>query len=151
MPEFRQYPEALSLRPTDAFLIERVNSGTMYIEASNMNFASYGGYDIAMGFQGTLPTSTALFVFNSVRPFSLPIGLVGTEVSFQHNPSSTVTFQILKNLTTIGTISVNSSGGVTISFAAEISFVAGDELKVDTPSDLYGATSLSITFKGLRA
>ena len=66
MPVFRQYPEALSLRPTDAFLIERVNSGTMYIEASNMNFASYGGYDIAMGFQGTLPTSTALFVFNSV-------------------------------------------------------------------------------------
>lgn len=29
---FRQYPQALSIQPTDAFVIDRIGEGTMYIE-----------------------------------------------------------------------------------------------------------------------
>lgn len=34
MPVIRDYPQATSLEPTDAFVIDREGVGTMYVEAS---------------------------------------------------------------------------------------------------------------------
>ena len=78
MPEFRQYPQAVSLRSTDAFLIDRVNAGTMYIEAQDMAFgAGFDGYDIyAWSINLVEP-----IVFNSVRAFTLPINFDGSKFS----------------------------------------------------------------------
>jgi|CryBogDrversion2_1035201.scaffolds.fasta_scaffold42959_2 hypothetical protein len=36
MPTFRQYPQASSIQPTDAFVIDRVGQGTMYITDNNL-------------------------------------------------------------------------------------------------------------------
>lgn len=43
MPEIRQYPEALTLLPTDAFVIDRLKVGTMYINAGAEETAALGG------------------------------------------------------------------------------------------------------------
>lgn len=40
MPRIRDYPEAGSLLPTDAFVIDREGAGTEFIEAQNMGFGS---------------------------------------------------------------------------------------------------------------
>lgn len=35
MPQFRQYPQANNLQPTDAFVIDREGVGTLYIEGGD--------------------------------------------------------------------------------------------------------------------
>lgn len=51
MPRIRDYPEAGSLNPTDAFVIDREGMGTMFIDAQNM------GQSVAVSDEGTLLTS----------------------------------------------------------------------------------------------
>lgn len=63
MPLFRSYPEATSLEPTDAFVIDRIGVGTMYIEDLNLDASvtralvyviDGGGSALATGIAGQL-------------------------------------------------------------------------------------------------
>ena len=52
MPTFRQYPEALSVQTTDAFIIDRIGVGSMYVKAQEL------GNKIAIYNSGALLTDS---------------------------------------------------------------------------------------------
>lgn len=149
MPQFRDYPEATSILPGDAFLIDRPGVGTMYILESATNFSTI--YDIAMGFPETIPPNVVILAFNVVRPIYLPAGLTGSEFSLQTAPSSDFVLTLLQNGNTIGTVDFPASSLVgTPTFAAKVTFAAGDEIRIQTPSSTYGALGFSCTLAATR-
>ena len=149
MPQFRDYPEATGILPGDAFLIDRPGVGTMYILESATNFSTV--YDIAMGFPESLPPNVVLLVFNAVRGFLLPAGLTGSEFSLQTAPSSPVAFGIYQNGVQIGSVDFDTGATTGVaSFASDVNFIAGQELRIVSPASLYGASGLSLTFKSTR-
>lgn len=151
MPQFRQYPQANSLVSTDAFLIDRIGVGTMYIEAQNMPFASNPAYDIAMNVEGDIPTSVPLFVFNAVRTYLIDTNALGSKFTVQTSPSSSFALTIKHNSSSIGTITFASNATTGTATMTNTSFVSGDELIVYTPSDVHGAQTLAITFAGSKS
>ena len=149
MPEFRQYPQAVSLNPTDAFLIERVNIGTMYIEAQDMEFsAGYDGYDIfAQSDETFFP-----LVFNAVRPFTLPINFYGSKFSMITFPFEPFVLDVYQNASLIGTITINTTS-IVANIPDECTFNIGDQLKLlmsDGGVWLHGGSVFSMTLKGTR-
>ncbi len=62
MPRFRDYPEATSIDPTDAFVLDRIGVGTMYVEGLGTGTASRcityvidgGGSELTTGVAGDL-------------------------------------------------------------------------------------------------
>ena len=149
MPQFRDYPQVKSLEPTDLFLLDREGVGTEGIEAQY--FLSEAIYDIAMGYYDAPPTSDTIFTFNVVRTFSLPQNLTGSMFSFEVAPSADTVLKLTNNGSLIGTIDWAAGGKLgTATFASTVTFSAGDQLRVVTPSTLNGATSLAMTFAGTR-
>ena len=148
MPQFRQYPQANSLVSTDAFLIDRIGVGTMYIQAGNMPFASNPAYDIAMNFEGALPVNAPIFVFNAVRGYSIPLNASGSKFTVQTAPTANVALTVNHNNSAVGSITFSANSTTGTASMTATSFVAGDELIIYTPSDVHGAQSLAITFAG---
>lgn len=146
MQQFRQYPQANSLQTTDAFLIERTGVGTMFIEASDAGIGA-GPYNIAMGVDGAIPTSTKLFVVNAVDYFYIPQNFVGSVFTVQNPPDDTIVFNITVLGSVRGTITFDSSGVGVGASDGDIEFVPGMQLVVVTPDDVSGATGPSLTFK----
>lgn len=150
MPEFRQYPQATSLNPTDAFLIERTNIGTMYIEAQDMEFGAgldrYDGYDIFAWSNNLAEPIT----FNAVRAFTLPINFAGSKFSMNVFPVNEVIWDVYQNDSLIGTISIGTSS-IVPSISNECTFNIGDKLKlVNTIGSNFGGDNFSMTLKGTR-
>jgi hypothetical protein len=142
--QIRGYPQATSVLATDAFLIDRLGIGTMFVEAGVFITSIY---DVAMCFPGPPPASSTVFVFTAVRPITLPEAMVGSEFSLQDAPTSALSFGIQKNGTAIGSVSFSNGSVIgTPALAAPASFVAGDELRVTTPASTFGASDLSMTF-----
>lgn len=124
---------------------------TIYSAQVNANFQYVAIYDIAMGYNGTPPASTTLFLFPVVRTFTLPAGLSGSLFLFATAPSSSTVFTIQQNGATIGTITwAASSTSGTPSFTNPITFSPGDQLTILTPSSLNSAANLGMTFSGSR-
>ena len=93
-------------------------------------------WDIA-GFTLTLPTNAAVLQrFLVARAFSLPINLTGSRGRHEVTPTgATVNYPIKKNGASIGTIDyTNASNVATFTFAAGVSFVAGDVLTIEAPA-----------------
>lgn len=155
MGQVRSYPQATSIEDTDAFLIDRIGVGSMFIEAQDF----LGGdaptplYDIAMGFTGTPAADIPLLVFNAVRSYWLPTDLPDSEFSFQTAPTDIVQFFIFRDDDQIGYIQfdADSKEGFVVhgdgsSFPDNQQFIAGQELKIVTPDNLFGAETLAMTF-----
>ena len=148
MPEFRQYPQAVSLRSTDAFLIDRVNAGTMYIEAQDMEFgAGFDGYDI-------FACTTNQFypiAFNAVRPFTLPINFSGSKFSIETPPFEAFILDVYQNASLIGTISINTTS-IVANIPDACTFNIGDTLRLLSQTGTYmnGGSVFSMTLKGTR-
>jgi len=124
---------------------------TIYSAQVNANFQYVAIYDIAMGYTGTPPASTTLFTFNVVRPFTLPVALQGSIFTFGTAPSATTVLTINQNGTQIGTITWTASGTYgTASFSTQITFSAGDQITIVTPSTLNSASNLALTLSGNR-
>ena len=146
MPEFRQYPKAVSLNPTDAFLIERVNIGTMYIEAQDMEFgAGYDGYDI-YAWSDKLEEA---ITFNAVRAFTLPINFYGSKFSMEVYPTQEVILNVYQNASLIGNISIGTTA-VTANIPDASTFNIGDKLKLIISGTRHGSSHFSMTLKGTR-
>lgn len=103
-------------------------------------------------FSGTPDTNATIwtfivpFVVDFENEFAGSYGHCGT------NPSSTTAFDVQRNGSSIGTVSV-STGGVftfTTTGGAE-SFTAGQRISVVTPANLNGMANISMTFFGARA
>lgn len=63
MPEIRQYPQADGLLPTDAFVIDRLNIGTMFIQGGNLDT---GTLTDGVYINGTVTVSNGIIV--SISP-----------------------------------------------------------------------------------
>jgi hypothetical protein len=152
MPTFRQYPSTNYITNTDVVLINRLGVGTLEILADLLiqNSVTYTGYDISMGFFGTPPANSTIFAFNAVRNYELPVNLTNSAFSWQQAPSGSVTLTVNKNSGAIGSIAFNNSTVGNATFTSNVSFAAGDELQVVTPSNLYNANTLAMTFSGVR-
>ena len=147
MPEFRQYPQAVSLRSTDAFLIDRVNAGTMYIEAQDMEFgAGFSGYDIYAWSNNLADPIT----FNAVRAFTLPINFSGSKFSVEVFPVNEVIWNVYQNESLVGTISIGTTA-ITANIPDACTFNIGDKLKLVNPDGTnWGGANFSMTLKGER-
>lgn len=130
MPRFREYPEATSIEATDAFVIDRVGVGTMYVEGDNV-FLSGAPYAASFSFFGQPPASSQL-----IGAHFFPVGVVlGANMASSlgisgggclSNPEATFTAEV-KQLsggvqTSIGAMTI-STGGV-LSFATDATTMA---------------------------
>ena len=146
MPQFRDYlpfnTTPPTIQQTDVMLVDRVGVGTV---AAPMSIAII--YDIAMWYPSVLPQSSFITWFNAVRAFTLPVSLTGSIITLGTAPSSPLTLNILKNGVTIGTLFFNTGNtSPVITFTTLTTFVAGDQLRIQTPIATFGAANLSITF-----
>lgn len=84
--------------------------------------------------------------------FFLPDNFVGSLGHVETNPSATTDFDVRRNGTSIGTVSVATGGAVTFSTSGSTNenFVSGDRLEIFAPAALNGLSSLSVTFRGTR-
>lgn len=159
MPEVRQYPEATFLLPTDAFVIDRLGIGTMFIEAQN---AFEGSYDVAMGFPPVPPANQVILEFVAVRPFVIPsvsnpspppAPIPVQSRFYAHTPPSggSVTLIVAKNGGGVGTIVFGDGDGfATYTWLNDVTFAAGDILLVTSPLTVFGIGGLALTFAGYR-
>lgn len=147
MPGIRDYPEAASVDPSDAFVIDRIGTGTMFVASSNLQ--SGNPYFCAFEFLGGTPPLT-----NEVMGGHVFTAAVNTTINFagivvsgnfvqaqghcETNPASSFTATIYKVSggvsTSIGTMVISTLGAFTFAVAAIQSFAQGDSLKFVAPS-----------------
>jgi hypothetical protein len=148
MPSMRQYAQAMSILPTDAFLIDRIGVGTMYIEAEDF-LTSAGAYDVAMNYLGVPPASQIFLGFAVVREFSLPASFTLSQAVFTTPPTNQVQLTIQRNGTPIGTITWAATAQVGVFAGAGYSmFTAGDLIEIVSGGNLYAAADLILTLAG---
>ena len=46
MPQFRDYPQTTTLQATDAFLLDRIGAGTLYVDYADFAAALAGGLEV---------------------------------------------------------------------------------------------------------
>lgn len=138
MPLFRSYPQASSLNPTDAIVLDRIGQGTMFVEG--INFTVNGPYifsfsntglplsdgELIGGHTFALPCSVAANMVNSeffVYPTSLPADTTVIDCFLIHSGTSTP----------LGTLTINIDG--TYEFATDaFDAVAGDFFGMTGPA-----------------
>jgi hypothetical protein len=144
VPLIRSYPEAPSLQPTDAFVIDRNGIGTLYIEATGI-FLSGAPYEASCSFFGAIPNSDQLIgahffgvATTYLANFVTPVGIDGVSGGgCIVNPTATFT-AVVKKLsggvqTDIGTMGISTGG--TLSFITSATdFAAGDSIQFFGPA-----------------
>lgn len=97
-------------------------------------------YDIAFCFSGMPGTSQTVEVV-AVRSYQLPASLTGSQFKIGVNPTSTMTFSLTKNGSSIGSVAFSTAGSPTVTFASAVTFSAGDVLGIvaPNPQDATGA------------
>lgn len=76
---------------------------------------------------------------------TLPASLTGSQFKIRTNPTSTMTFTLYKGVTNLGTVSFNTSGVASVSFASPVTFVSGDDFAIQAPA-VQDATGAGIGF-----
>ena len=104
MPTFRQFPQTIFLLPTDAFVISRLGSGTLYVDA-NVVLPGLGGFLITangtlLGVGNTYGVKTGLGAFSGTLP----------QVSTV-KPGSLVILQDVDNNAGVNNFTVNAFSG----------------------------------------
>lgn len=110
-------------------------------------------YDLGFFVPG-LPTNAGkVLIWKAVRPFKLLGNALGSQCKVVTNPASTAVFDIQKNESSVGSISI-STGGVatfTTTAGAAQSFAVGDRLMIVAPSPQDAALAdVGISLFGLR-
>lgn len=110
-----------------------------------------GEIDICVAISGK-PLTAQKIIFIVNQAFSLPTSLTGSHAYVDTNPTATMDFDIAKNGSSVGTVSFNTSGVASFTFASPASFAIGDKLKITAPSpqDATGA-DVSINLKGTKS
>ena len=124
-----------------------VNATTTTPSSSGIGGASFTAQDIS-----TKPTSKVISRFCSPYAWTLPSGAADCEGRVDTAPTATVTFSLLKNGSSIGTVSwASGSNTPTFSVSTSVSFSVGDYLDLETPSNLNGmAGAFGLSIIGTR-
>lgn len=92
-------------------------------------------YDVGCSITGKPDDNVEVMKFMAVRAIDFPDDFAGSYGHVGTNPTSTASFTIKKNGSTIGTISINTSGVFTFNTTgAGTSLAAGDRISVQTPT-----------------
>lgn len=91
-------------------------------------------YDIPFFFQGTLTDGEQFPIFNVVRAFTMPVGLLLSRFSIKTAPTADLPISILKNVTTVGTVTFHTDLSNTVSFLAQVTFNPGDQVVIQGPN-----------------
>lgn len=89
-------------------------------------------YDLSMFIQGFIPAGQRIYRLVLSRAIEAPIDLAGSVGVTRVNPNATYAFDLKKNGTTFGTVSISTSGVFTFTTVshAVADFVAGDYIDV---------------------
>jgi hypothetical protein len=86
-------------------------------------------YDVATYYPGVPGASQTLLRYTAARAIAFPNNLVGSVCSVGTNPTSTATLTIKKNGTSVGSISIATSGAATFT-SSGFSLASGDVLTI---------------------
>lgn len=110
-------------------------------------------YDMLSGLPGKPGAGAIVLLFTAVRAVSLPANFAGAYGSCGNNPTATATYTVLKNGSSIGTISISTSGVFTFATTggSAQSLAAGDRITATAPSTQDATLSdVAFTLTGTR-
>lgn len=87
-------------------------------------------YDLASFLVGKPSNSEVYPIWNAPRALKLPAGVPGSIFTIATTPTANMVFTLAKNGVTIGTVTFAPSGVPTVSFLADVTFAAADQLTV---------------------
>lgn len=91
-------------------------------------------YSVPFGFTSPPSASELLLVHVFAEAVTFPDNFSGARAAVGVNPTATAELIVTRNGTSVGTISVSTSGTVTFDTAdADVAFVAGDVLRIIAP------------------
>lgn len=126
---------------------------SMFEISSHKPGGGASAYDIGFFAPDSPTASDIVAIYTAPRQFELPDNFAGS-VGFCHvNPTATAVFNVLRDATVIGTVSISTSGVFTFSTTASTveNFNSGQRLRLDAPSPADATLAdISITFKGTR-
>lgn len=110
--------------------------------------ASGGEVDVGFVFSGK-PTATQIINYPINQSLTLKTSLTGSHFTIGTNPTTNpITFTLNKNGVSIGSIAISSAGAFTVTFAADVAFVAGDIFNLTAPvTQDATAANLGFNFK----
>lgn len=140
MPLIRSYPQATTLNPTDAFVIDRIGTGTMYVDSANLG--SGAPYEASFEFFGLPPAASEL-----MGGHFFPVGVsFGTNMTSSYGVSggfctvapasafSATVYHVTGGVaTSIGTMGISTLGAFSFSTSA-VTFAAGDSISFNGPA-----------------
>jgi hypothetical protein len=101
----------------------------VFVLSSVSDAARVGG-----GVAGKPAPAALVLAYVADTNMSFPIGLTGSAFRVGTNPTATTLFDIQKNGSSVGSLSVSTSGVTTVTFASVQSLVAGDMLSIVAPA-----------------
>jgi hypothetical protein len=110
-------------------------------------------YDVGFYVSGKPGASANVMILVATRPFTLPDDFAGSKYFNGANPTGNpIVFDVQKNESSIGSISVTSGGVATFSTTgAGVSMAIGDRLKVVAPGTQDATCAdISVVFRGAR-
>lgn len=109
-------------------------------------------YDLGFFVAGLPGNGATTMIFIATRAFTLADDFAGSKYKNGSNPTATAVFDVQRNESSIGSISVNTSGVATFSTTGGgVSMAIGDRLKVVAPSPQDATLSdVSVVFRGAR-
>jgi hypothetical protein len=139
-------------------IIQCTNIGIPVIGTDSIIFSVIGSaitpYLAALFVGGVPPTSSLIWrLITTEVGFYFPDNFVESKGRVATNPTATTDFDVRRNGTTIGTISVSTAGVFTFSTVGSTTevFVEDDVLDVVSPATLNGLTDLAVSWRGFRS
>jgi hypothetical protein len=109
-------------------------------------------YDVAAQFGGIPPAGSTVFMrVTSSETYRLLAGLPGSQVYCLVTPSASTVFDLKKNGTSIGSVSIaGGSNTATFTFTSGVDFTTGDRFSIVAPAILNGIADIMFTFVAKR-
>lgn len=121
-----------STNPTVAFFQTDGTANGLFLLTPAAGSAPSSELDLPINFSGK-PAAAQQVNIALNRKVTLPIGLTGTQFYCGTNPTSTMTFTISQNGSSIGTIVIGTGGAFTVTFTSLITFSIADVIQVAAP------------------
>jgi hypothetical protein len=141
-------PSAGTLDGTE--IVPVVRPGANY-RTTTGDIANLNGPKVAFFFITTPTASEVLALYVAADAFTIPANMSGTQVKVGTNATATFAIDVQQNGTSIGTISIATSGTATLTTTsgAAKSIAAGDVLKFVAPSSADSTiANVAVTVKG---
>lgn len=93
-----------------------------------------GPYDLGFFVPGLPGDAAIVMEWKATRAFTLATNFVGSKCKVNTNPTATAVFNVRKNGSIIGTVSINTSGVATFATTGSTSWAIDDVLSVTAPT-----------------